>query len=180
MKLIWQWKNLKYDYFFSFFFCFYHPEKNFSEGVVFSCVCDFVLFYFIFSATTITLERLNQSEPNFHTRLLSEIAWPCTKMGFCLPLKIDTSNFNQSKKKKKKFSHMTFDWNSSSVRKWASKVKCNPPNWGLLPPGKFNFFFFFCCHDNSWKAQPIRTKFSHRLLTEIAQSYTKMGSAGHK
>ena len=30
--------------------------------------------YFFLSVTTITLERLNQSEPNFHTRLLAEIA----------------------------------------------------------------------------------------------------------
>ena len=30
---------------------------------------------------TITLERLNQSEPNFHTRLLTEIARPGSKMG---------------------------------------------------------------------------------------------------
>ena len=45
------------------------------EGIVFSCICDFL------SVTTITLERLNQSEPNFHTRLLTEIAWSCMKMG---------------------------------------------------------------------------------------------------
>ena len=67
---------------------YYRPEKNFSEGIVFSRVCDFVLFFFIYfiylficSVYTITLERLNQSEPNFHTRLLTEIARPCTKMG---------------------------------------------------------------------------------------------------
>ena len=30
---------------------------------------------------TITLERLSQSEPNFHTRLLTGIAWPSLKMG---------------------------------------------------------------------------------------------------
>ena len=29
----------------------------------------------------ITLGRLNQSEPNFHTRLLTEIARPSSKMG---------------------------------------------------------------------------------------------------
>ena len=27
---------------------FYHPENNFSEGIVFSRVCDFVLFHFFF------------------------------------------------------------------------------------------------------------------------------------
>ena len=87
-----------------FFSFFYHPEKNFSEGVVFSCVCNFVLFYFIFSVIMITLERLNQSEPNLHTRLLSEIAWPCTNMGFCLPLEINIPRIstNPIKKKKKK------------------------------------------------------------------------------
>ena len=53
---------------FLFFFFFLPPWKEFSEGVVFSCVCDFVLFY------------------------------------------------------------------------------------------------FFCYHDNSWKAQPIRTKFSHKTF----------------
>ena len=48
------------------------PQINFSlvtagifffEGIVFSRVCDF----FFLSVTTITLERLKQSEPNFHT-----------------------------------------------------------------------------------------------------------------
>ena len=46
------------------------------EFIVSSRVSDFVL-----SVTMITLERLNQSEPNFHTRLLTEITRPCTKMG---------------------------------------------------------------------------------------------------
>ena len=88
------------------------PRKNF---IVFSRICDFVLFLFIYSflfwsVITITLERLNQSEPNFHTSLLTEIARPCTKMGitthmwpplirgFCCPPEIlHTFNINQSK-----------------------------------------------------------------------------------
>ena len=50
----------------------------FFEDIVFSRVCDFIFYLFIFylfifffflSVTTITLERLNQSEPNFHTRI---------------------------------------------------------------------------------------------------------------
>ena len=53
------------------------PRKEFF--IVFSRVCDFVLFLFFLSVITITLERLNQSESNFHTRILTEIAWPCTK-----------------------------------------------------------------------------------------------------
>ena len=39
----------------------------------------FFFFFFFLSVTTITLERLNQSKPNFHTRLLTEIARPCMK-----------------------------------------------------------------------------------------------------
>ena len=44
----------------------YRLENNFSESTVFSGVCDFVLFIFLF-VSTITLERLSQSKPNFHT-----------------------------------------------------------------------------------------------------------------
>ena len=40
-----------------------------------------VIFVFVLSVYTITLERLNQSKPNFHTRILAKIARPCTKMG---------------------------------------------------------------------------------------------------
>ena len=42
------------------------------------------ILFFVFlllSVTTITLERLNQSEPNFHTRFLTETARPSTKLG---------------------------------------------------------------------------------------------------
>ena len=133
-------------------------------------------FNFFLSVTTITLERLNQSKPNFHTWLLTEIARPCTKMGiaahmwfpriggFCPPLPLKFyippiwTNPNQI------FTHdFWLEW-LIQVRKWASHVKCNPPpNRGFLSLRKFNFFFFFfvCGHNNSWKAQPIRTKFLH-------------------
>ena len=40
-------------------------KKNFLEGIVLSCVYDFVLFFLF--VTTITLERLNQSKPNIYT-----------------------------------------------------------------------------------------------------------------
>ena len=46
--------------------------KNFSPlDIVLSCICDFILLfilfiYLFFDVTTITLERLNQSEPDFH------------------------------------------------------------------------------------------------------------------
>ena len=68
-----------------------------------------------------------------------------------------------------KFSHMPFDWDMLiRVRKWESKVKCSPPNRRFLPPEiQFFFFFFFffvCYHDDSWKVQPIRTKFSHKTF----------------
>ena len=39
---------------------------NIPKDTVLSCVCDFVLFFCLF-VDTITLERLNQFEPNFHT-----------------------------------------------------------------------------------------------------------------
>ena len=46
-------------------FIFYYRRKIiFSEGIVCSYVCD---FFFFLSVTTITLERLKQSELNFHT-----------------------------------------------------------------------------------------------------------------
>ena len=28
-----------------YLFVYYRQEKNFSEGIVFSCICDFVLFF---------------------------------------------------------------------------------------------------------------------------------------
>ena len=40
-----------------------------------------IQFFFFLSVDTITLESLNQSEPNFHTRLLTEIARTISKMG---------------------------------------------------------------------------------------------------
>ena len=79
-------------------FFYYATERT---HIVFSCVCDFVFIRrkrifprILFSVVpviffldvylfvdTITLERLNQSKLNFHTRLLSEIARPDSKMG---------------------------------------------------------------------------------------------------
>ena len=44
-----------------FFIC---TERIFHKDIVFSCMCDYFFSLFV---TTITLERLNQSEPNFHT-----------------------------------------------------------------------------------------------------------------
>ena len=44
----------------------------------------FFFFFFFFGCMfvdTITLERLNQSKPNFHTRLLTGIVRPSSKMG---------------------------------------------------------------------------------------------------
>ena len=176
MKLIWQWKNLKYDYFFFLFFFllfFFTTRKSTRKRIfpkVLFSVVSVILFllYFIFSVTTITLERLNQSEPYFHTRLLSEIAWPCTKMGFCL----------QFQPIQKKFSHMTFDWSSSSEFENGHQRSNVTPLTGDFCLPENSIIFFLCCHDNSWNAQPIRTKFSHRLLTEIAQPCTKMGIKG--
>ena len=53
------------------FFFFYPPGKEFLRKIVFSCVCDFffldVCMFGCLFVDTITLERLNQSEPNFHT-----------------------------------------------------------------------------------------------------------------
>ena len=44
----------------------------------------------------------------------------------------------------------------------------------------FSFLFFFVCyHDNSWKAQPTRSKCSHMTLIEIARASSKMGITGH-
>ena len=47
-------------------------QRIFPKHIKLSCVCDF--FFFSFYITTITLEGHNQSEPNFHTQLLSRIA----------------------------------------------------------------------------------------------------------
>ena len=39
----------------------------------------------------------------------------------------------------------------------------------------FFFFFFGCYHDNSWKAQPIRTKFSHMTFDWKCSAVYKNG-----
>ena len=49
--------------------------------MVFSCVCDFFFFGGGGDVDTITLESLNQSEPNFHATLLSRIARASLKIG---------------------------------------------------------------------------------------------------
>ena len=63
-----------------YYYYHYRPEKNLLFSVA-SVIFYFILFYLFLSVYTITLERLNQSEPNFHTGILTEIAQPCTKMG---------------------------------------------------------------------------------------------------
>ena len=63
-------------------FCFIIRRKRiFSKDIVFSRVCDFFGFFSCLFVDTITLERLNQSEPKFHTWLLTLIARPSSKMG---------------------------------------------------------------------------------------------------
>ena len=71
-----------------------------------------------------------------------------------------------------KFSLMTFDWNSSSeLENGHHRSNVTPPNRDFCPPENsiiviifFFFFFFVCGHNNSLKAQPIRTKFSHKTF----------------
>ena len=56
--------------------------KRIFPKVLFTVVSAIFFFLFFFlSVTTITLERLNQSKPNFHTWLLTEIARPSSRMG---------------------------------------------------------------------------------------------------
>ena len=61
----------------------------------------------IWFVPTITLESLNQSEPNFHTWLLSRQPRPRSKMGIA---KLTYLWFQPIQTK---FPYMTFDWNSS-------------------------------------------------------------------
>ena len=43
----------------------------------------------------------------------------------------------------------------------------------------FSFFFlFFCYHNNSWKAQPIQTKFSHMTFDWNGSAMSKNGHRG--
>ena len=61
-------------------------EWEFRKDIILSCVCNlsfffFFFFFFFFLVTMITLESLNQSEPNFHTWLLSRKARPRSKIG---------------------------------------------------------------------------------------------------
>ena len=122
---------------------------------LFLVVCD---FFFFLSVYSITLERLNQSKKKFHTRILTEIAQPCTKMGitghmwppliggFCpTPWNFTCLRFEPIQTK---FSYMTFDWNSSSeFENGHQRSNVTPPNRGFLPPRKSNFFFSFLSVD---------------------------------
>ena len=69
-------------------------RKEFSEGYyfelhlllififIFIFIYLFIIIIIIFLyVTTITLVSVNQSEPNFHTWLLTAITWPSSKMG---------------------------------------------------------------------------------------------------
>ena len=102
---------------------------------------------------TITLERLNRSEPNFHTWLLTGIARPSSKMGIAghiyanppnwwlLPSPQENSNDNSWKAQpiRTKFSHMTFDWNSSAkVENRHRRSHITPLIEGLCPPENSN------------------------------------------
>ena len=46
----------------------YRPEISFPEGMFLRCVCFFLFFFFLMFAGTLSLERLDGSQPNFHTR----------------------------------------------------------------------------------------------------------------
>ena len=158
-------------------------RKNF---IVFSRVCDFFFFFF-----TITLERLNLSKPNFHARILAEIARPCAKMGitghmwppliggFC-PHPHPPWNFTylQFQPIQTNF-HTTFDWNSSTkFENGHQRSNVTPPKRGFLPSENsifFFFFFFVCYHDNSWKARPVRTKFSNKTFNWISSDRFENG-----
>ena len=48
-------------------FIYYPHLMHITKDIVLSCVCDFFLFLLFSFVTTITLERLKQSGPNFHT-----------------------------------------------------------------------------------------------------------------
>ena len=120
---------------------FITARKKFPKA--FFSVASVIFFFFFFFVTTITRERLSQSEPNFHTRLLTEIARPCAKIGVhrshVIPLigsfsprKLTYLRFQPIQTK---FSHMTFDCNSSSeFENGYQRSNVAPPNTEFLPP----------------------------------------------
>ena len=66
--------------------------------------------------------------------------------GFCPPPPPENSNDNSWKAQpiQTKFSHMTFDWNSSAkFENGYRRSHVTPPNRGLLPPRKFKYFRFW-------------------------------------
>ena len=56
----------------------YPPERTFPEGIVFGCVYFFSLFYVV---CALSLEWIDGSQPNFHTRWRSGLAQTLRKMG---------------------------------------------------------------------------------------------------
>ena len=77
----------------------------------------------IWFVPTITLESLNQSEPNFHTWLISRQPQPSSEMGIAGHMQSPLTGGLPPPSKLRyfwfqpiqtKFPHMTFDWNSSS------------------------------------------------------------------
>ena len=59
--------------------CCYRQERTFPEGIVLHCVCFF--FFFFMFAGTLSLERLDGSQPNFHTRWWGGLPPTLLKMG---------------------------------------------------------------------------------------------------
>ena len=68
----------------NFWLC-YHPEISFPEGFVLRCVWFFfflfIYLFFLMFVGTLSLKRLDGSQPNFHTRWMGGLARTLLKMG---------------------------------------------------------------------------------------------------
>ena len=96
---------------------------------------------------------------------------------FCPPEILHTSDFNQSKPK---FSHMTFDWNSSSEFKNGHQGQMQPLLIGVFRlPENSILFFLSVTLITLERLNQSEPNFHTRLLTEIARPCTKMDIAGH-
>ena len=139
------------------------------------CPCPHVIWF----VSTITLESLNQSEPNFHTWLLSRQPRPSLKMsiaGHMWPPPPSKLTYLWFQPIQTKFPYVTFDWNSSSEFKnghHRSNVT-SPLIGGLLPHRKM--FVDTITLERLNQSEPNLHRW---LLTGIAQPSLKMGIAGH-
>ena len=116
----------------------YRSEKNFSEAIVFSCVCDFVIRPEKFFSEGYCFELCLWFYYSPGKEFFRRIMWFFFLFFFLFLGGMFVCGHDNSWKVQPiqtKFPHMVLEWNSSSKFEDGHRMShVNPPKWGLLPP----------------------------------------------